>query len=104
MSKHQPAARVQRTLTILNDRGLHARASAKFVKCAEQFQCRITVSREGQSVPGTSIMGLMMLAAHKGTAICVSAVGGDAKDAVEALAGLIAGKFGEDDMAEAATE
>ena len=91
-------------LTIVNDRGLHARASAKFVKCAEQFGCDITVSREGHSVPGTSIMGLMMLAAHKGTTITVSATGCDAKEALGALAGLVAEKFGEDDRAAGPSE
>ena len=59
------AAALTRELAIINQRGLHARASAKFVKCAETFQAEIEVSRDGQTVPGTSIMGLMMLAAHR---------------------------------------
>ena len=83
-------------MEILNARGLHARASAKFVKCAEQFDALVEVTRDGQTVPGTSIMGLMMLAAQRGSTIQVEASGKDAAAAVEALAALIAGGFGED--------
>jgi phosphocarrier protein len=85
-----------RTLPIVNSRGLHARASAKFVKCAEQFQADISVEREGQSVPGTSIMGLMMLAAAQGTTIRVSARGPQASEALSALEALVADRFGEE--------
>lgn len=85
-----------REIEILNSRGLHARASAKFVKCAEQFNAEITVSRDGQTVPGTSIMGLMMLAAQVGSIILVEASGPQAGEAVEALATLVAERFGED--------
>ena len=85
-----------RELQIVNSRGLHARASAKFVKLAEQFDATVTVSREGQSVPGTSIMGLMMLAASPGTSIAVTASGPDAAAALDALAGLVEAKFGEE--------
>ena len=88
---------VVRSLIICNRRGLHARASAKFVKCAEDFQSEITVSRDGQSVGGTSIMGLMMLAAAPGCSIEVAASGPDADDALEALAALVEGGFGEVD-------
>ena len=88
---------IARSLTICNRRGLHARASAKFVKCAEAFQSEITVSKDGQTVGGTSIMGLMMLAAAPGCSIDVSARGPDAGDAVEALAALVEGGFGEKD-------
>ena len=87
---------IKREIVIRNSRGLHARASAKFVKCAEQFEADIWVSREGQSVPATSIMGLMMLAAHPGACILVEADGPDASAALDALAALVAGKFGED--------
>jgi phosphocarrier protein len=87
---------VERELDILNSRGLHARASAKFVKCAEGFDAQVTVSREGQSVPGTSIMGLMMLAAAQGTSILVSAEGRQAEEALTALAALVANRFGEE--------
>ena len=95
----QPSATdvIARSLTICNRRGLHARASAKFVKCAETFQSEITVSKDGQTVGGTSIMGLMMLAAAPGCSIDVSASGPDAGDAVEALAALVEGGFGEED-------
>ncbi len=84
-----------RELPIINQRGLHARASAKFVKCAESFKAEIEVSRDGQKVPGTSIMGLMMLAAHIGTSITVAAVGEEAEAALNALEALLANKFGE---------
>lgn len=85
-----------RELEILNSRGLHARASAKFVKCAEQFDAEVTVSRDGNSVPGTSIMGLMMLAAQMGSTILVEARGPDARPAIDALAQLVADRFGEE--------
>ena len=87
---------VTRELAIVNERGLHARASAKFVKCAENFDADISVSRDGQSVPATSIMGLMMLAAAMGTTIMVEASGPEAEAAVKALAELTAAKFGEE--------
>ena len=83
-------------LPIVNQRGLHARASAKFVKCAEAFDASITVSRDGQTVPATSIMGLMMLAAAMGTSILVEASGPQAEAAVAALEALVASKFDED--------
>jgi len=87
---------VSREILILNSRGLHARASAKFVKCAEQFDATVTVSRDGHSVPGTSIMGLMMLAAAPGSTITVSASGRQAAEAIAALEALITGRFGEE--------
>lgn len=89
-------ATLVRELAITNQRGLHARASAKFVKCAENFDAAITVMREGQSVPGTSIMGLMMLAASMGTSISVEASGPQAAAALEALEELVNRKFDED--------
>ncbi len=82
---------------IVNRKGLHARASAKFVKCAEQYKADILVTREGQSVGGTSIMGLMMLAASIGTTIQIDAKGPDAPEALEALIALVADKFGEEE-------
>jgi phosphocarrier protein len=85
-----------RELEITNRRGLHARASARFVKCVEQFDVEVTVSHDGQSVPGTSILGLMMLAASTGTIIKVAATGKDAKAAIEAVTALLADRFGED--------
>jgi phosphocarrier protein len=81
---------------IVNKRGLHARASAKFVETACRFQCEITVSREGTSVSGRSIMGLMMLAAPQGAELLLRAEGADAPDALAALARLIAEGFHED--------
>jgi phosphocarrier protein HPr len=87
---------VERELDILNSRGLHARASAKFVKCGEGFDAQVTVSRDGHSVPGTSIMGLMMLAAAQGTSILVSAEGRQAEEALAALTALVADRFGEE--------
>lgn len=84
------------TLPIINERGLHARASAKFVKTAEQFDAHITVTHCGESVGGTSIMGLMMLAASRGCSIDVSAEGPQAEDALEAIADLLANRFGEE--------
>ena len=87
---------VIRQLAIVNERGLHARASAKFVKCAEAFDADISVSRDGQRVPATSIMGLMMLAAAMGTTIMVEASGPEAEAALEALTALTAAKFGEE--------
>jgi phosphocarrier protein HPr len=90
------AAGTSRELAIVNQRGLHARASAKFVKCAESFNADITVSRDGMSVPATSIMGLMMLGAAMGTSISVTATGPEAAQAIEALAQLVASKFDEE--------
>jgi phosphocarrier protein HPr len=87
---------LRREVEIVNARGLHARASAKFVKCAEQFDADINVSRDGQTVPATSIMGLMMLAAQMGSTILIEASGRDAEPALDALASLIASRFGED--------
>jgi phosphocarrier protein HPr len=87
---------VIRELAIINQRGLHARASAKFVKCAESFNAEILVSRDGMTVPATSIMGLMMLGAAMGTAIQVEASGPDAEAAVDALAQLVASRFDEE--------
>jgi phosphocarrier protein HPr len=87
---------VTRELEILNQRGLHARASAKFVKCVEEFEAAVTVSHDGQTVPGTSILGLMMLAAAKGTVITVTAEGPEADQAMEAISAMLADRFGED--------
>ncbi len=81
---------------ITNSRGLHARASAKFVKCAEQFDATVSVTRDGQTVPGTSIMGLLMLGAAPGTIITISTSGRQASEALQALATLVAGGFGEE--------
>ncbi len=90
-----PSEVIKKTLTISNARGLHARASAKFVQCVEGFDAEVRVSREGQTVGGTSIMGLMMLAAATGCTIDVEVEGPEAARALEALEALLADKFGE---------
>src|SRR5690606_32244251 len=91
----EAAPTLLRDLVICNRKGLHARAAAKFVQCADQFESIITVSKDGQTVGGTSIMGLMMLAAAPGTTIRVSACGPDAPAALGAIQALVEGQFGE---------
>lgn len=86
-----------RELPIVNKRGLHARASAKFVQVVERFDAEVTVSRAGETVGGTSIMGLMMLAAAPGTTIQVQARGAEAGEAIDAIAALVANRFGEEE-------
>ncbi len=95
-TRMDPGGQVRRTVTIVNRRGLHARAAAKFVKLAAGFDCEITVHRSDMRVSGTSIMGLMMLAAATGARIEISACGIDAEAAVAALTALIERKFDED--------
>lgn len=85
-----------RTVEIVNERGLHARASAKFVKMASSFDAEVTVSRDGASVDARSIMGLMMLAAGIGSTIDISAEGPEAAAALEALCELVANRFDEE--------
>jgi phosphocarrier protein HPr len=87
---------VSRELLIINKRGLHARASAKFVQTVEAYDAAISVSKDGMTVGGTSIMGLMMLAASPGTSIFVEASGNQANEALEALTALIENLFGEE--------
>lgn len=82
--------------TIKNMLGLHARAAAAFVKVANRYQAEIAVTKDGTSVNGKSIMGVLMLAAAKGTQISITAKGDDAEEALEALGHLIEGKFGEE--------
>jgi len=91
------SAPLARAVEIVNKKGLHARASAKFVQCAEQFDAIITVSRGSESVGGTSIMGLMMLAAGAGITITIQATGKEAREAVDALCTLVTNRFGEED-------
>ncbi|MFM9972967.1 MAG: HPr family phosphocarrier protein [Beijerinckiaceae bacterium] len=86
-----------RELLIVNRKGLHARATAKFVQCVEQFEAEITVSRLGETVGGTSIMGILTLGAGIGTTITVTAKGNDSEQAMEAIAALVANRFGEDE-------
>ena len=89
------AGLVSRELAICNKRGLHARAAARFVQCAEGFDAEIAVTKDGNTVGGTSIMGLMMLAAAPGSTILVEAEGPQAQAALDALAHLVADRFGE---------
>ena len=88
---------VVREVEIVNKKGLHARASAKFVQTAEQFDAAITVTRRHETVGGTSIMGLMMLTAGPGTTITIQATGRQAQEAMDAVCTLIASRFGEGD-------
>jgi phosphocarrier protein len=87
---------VSREIPITNKRGLHARASAKFVQMVERFNADVTVTRNGETVGGTSIMGLMMLSAGPGTSILVSAKGAEAQAALDAITELVTNKFGEE--------
>jgi len=101
MSGPQPdpvpaAAPLSRIVTIVNRRGLHARAAARFVKTAERFKAEVTVVRKESSVSGLSIMGLMMLAAAPGSTIELRASGEEAQAALDALVKLVADKFDED--------
>ena len=87
---------VRRTVEIVNERGLHARASAKFVKTAAQFDAEVTVARDGQCVDARSIMGLMMLGAGPGSQVEIAAEGAQAAEALDTLAQLIADRFDEE--------
>jgi len=93
---NQPHDPVHCTATIVNERGLHARAAAKFVKLVETFDATITVERGGMSVGGLSIMGLMMFGAGPGTELQLTAAGPDAETAMTAIVDLIARGFDED--------
>ncbi|ODN69508.1 HPr family phosphocarrier protein [Methylobrevis pamukkalensis] len=86
-----------RSLKIVNKKGLHARASAKFVQCVDRFDAEVEVSKDGQTVNGTSIMGLMMLAAGIGSSITVAVSGTDAAAALGAITDLVVNRFGEDE-------
>jgi phosphocarrier protein len=86
-----------RELLIVNKKGLHARATAKFVQTVERFDARIEVSRGGETVGGQSIMGILTLGAGVGSTIVVSAVGDDAQAALAAIEALVANRFGEEE-------
>lgn len=86
-----------RTLPIVNRKGLHARASAKFVQTVERFDAEVTVTRGGETVGGRSIMGLLTLGAAQGTNIVVTSEGPQAAEAMDAIASLLANRFGEDE-------
>jgi phosphocarrier protein HPr len=94
-----PAGAVTRVMKIINEKGLHARASAKFVGVVETFKdvAEVTVSRSEETVSGNSIMGLMLLAAGIGTSITVTATGPQAAQCIAALDALVSGKFGEEE-------
>lgn len=85
-----------RTFRIINEKGLHARASAKFVEVVEQHDSRATVTKDGMDVSGDSIMGLLMLGASRGTTIDVTCSGPEAEKLADALEALVAARFGED--------
>jgi phosphocarrier protein len=91
-----PEGAVSREIPIINKRGLHARASAKFVQMVERFNAEVWVTKGHETVGGNSIMGLMMLSAGPGTSIIVSAIGPEAQAAVDAITALVAGKFNEE--------
>ena len=91
-----PSGAISRELLIINKRGLHARASAKFVQMVEKFNAEVWVTRGSETVGGRSIMGLMMLAAAPGTKIVVSALGPDAEAAIVAITELVESKFNEE--------
>jgi len=93
-----PEGAISRELLIINKRGLHARASAKFVQTVERFKADVWVTRGGETVGGTSIMGLMMLSAGPGTTILVSAAGPEAEAVMKAISDLVADKFNEEAM------
>jgi phosphocarrier protein len=91
-----PTGAITRVLDIINEKGLHARAAAKFVQTVEKFDAKVTVTRSGESVGGDSIMGLLMLAAAPGTQITVEASGKEAAEVIAALVALVANRFGEE--------
>ena len=88
---------LSREMHIINRKGLHARATAKFVQCVDRFDAEIKVTRCGETVGGDSIMGLLTLGAGPGSTITVSASGADAREALDALAALVSSRFGEDE-------
>ncbi|HUI20280.1 MAG TPA: HPr family phosphocarrier protein [Methylocella sp.] len=92
-----PPDALVRTLEIINRKGLHARATAKLVQCIDGFDAAVTVSRCGETVGGTSIMGILTLGAGPGMTITVTAAGAQAAEALDAIAALIANRFGEDE-------
>ncbi len=88
---------IAREMAIINRKGLHARATAKFVQCVEQFDAEVTVTRCGETVGGLSIMGILTLGAGIGTSITVCARGAQAQECIDALDALVADRFGEDE-------
>lgn len=98
MTEQQEAAQaLSKELPIINRKGLHARATAKFVQCCEKYDAEITVAKDGETVGGSSIMGILTLGAAQGTTITVTAAGPQAQEALDALEALVANRFGEDE-------
>jgi phosphocarrier protein len=87
---------VSRSVTVVNELGMHARAAAKFVHLATRFQSHVRVARDGREMDGKSIMGILLLAAARGSTLTISATGADEGEAVDALIALVASGFGED--------
>ena len=96
-SSSQATETLSQEMRIVNRKGLHARATAKFVQCVDRFDADVKVTRCGETVGGDSIMGILTLGAGMGSTITVSASGANAREALEALAELVAGRFGEDE-------
>ena len=90
---------VEQQIEVINLLGLHARAAARFVRTASRFQSNITITKEGTTIDGKSILGILFLAASAGSQITISATGDDESEAVEALTSLVAGGFGEETLA-----
>jgi phosphocarrier protein len=93
----RPDGGLARDLLIVNRKGLHARATAKFVQCVDRYDAEVTVTRCGETVGGDSIMGILMLGAGLGSTITVTAVGAEAREALDALDALVANRFDEDE-------
>ena len=93
-----------RSVTIVNQLGMHARAAAKFVHLAARFESRVRVSREGREMDGKSVMGLLLLAAPQGSTMTISAEGADELAALSALVALVETGFGEDEGAQSASQ
>lgn len=89
--------KLSREFPIINKKGLHARATAKFVQCCEKYDAEITVSKDGETVGGSSIMGILTLGAGIGSTIAVTASGPQALEALDALEALVANRFGEEE-------
>jgi phosphocarrier protein HPr len=92
-----PEGGISRTFEIINRKGLHARATAKLVQCIDGFDASVTISRCGETVGGSSIMGILTLGAGPGMTVTITAAGSEAEQAIEAIAALIADRFGEDE-------
>lgn len=97
MSDDAAPPTLQRVIAIINRKGLHARATAKFVQCVESFDAAVTVTRNDETVGGTSIMGILTLGAGIGSTILVTAEGPQAREVLDALTALISDRFGEDE-------